>query len=608
MIKKPDIRIINYLMHHKKADIREIFSIMFKHSRKIRILIPVELFFLFVDGFVYSRIPVLLKYIIDGLEKGYDSFLQHDLNWAIFYSIILSFGWCISAMIQHYLKEKNSTTIMVGVQLSLYDHIQNLSMEFYQSTYVGEITNRLTNDIYRSIKEIYYSFTHLIWIAGLIIPSLITMAFLDIGFFGVFSAFLVIFSIVITIILPIVRKKHRLAMDQMGTINAKITESVYSMMLIKSFAREKDFADKIQKESASFLDKIMKAVRIRVLGTDTISMMVGILAPTSLLWIGALLRIKVSTLMAFFTYWFTTGGQIRSILEMLQRITGAFASFDRIYDFFQYSPMVQDLPDAEKLTIKNGKIEIDKVNFGYPAAGVSNYLPVADRAQVSYVLSNFSLTIPEKTKTAIVGRSGCGKTTILNLILRFFDPNSGEIRIDGKDIRTLDQKHLRSQIGLVMQETLLLNGTVRENMKFVSSDADDKQIIQALKQAQIWDYFKSNGDGLDSVIGERGVRLSGGQKQRISIARIFLKDPAIVLLDEATSSMDSETEQSIMESMERMLSGRTSIIISHRLSTVQNCDFIIVMDSGRIIDKGTHEQLFNRCDLYHNLCTRQDLT
>jgi ABC-type multidrug transport system fused ATPase/permease subunit len=259
--------------------------------------------------------------------------------------------------------------------------------------------------------------------------------------------------------------------------------------------------------------------------------------------------------------------------------------------------MVKDQPSAEKFTIQKGKIEIKNVTFGYPVHDGNSFR----------VFNNFSLTIPERSRTAIVGRSGCGKTTLFNLILRFFDPDSGEIMIDGKNIRSMDQKFLRFQIGLVMQETLLLNGTIRDNMQFVSGNANDAQIIQALKDAQIWDYFNHHGNGLDSIIGERGVRLSGGQRQRISIARILLKNPSIVLLDEVTASMDADTEKNIMESIEKLLHGRTSIIISHRLATIQSCDEIIVIDKGIVLDKGTHLDLYNRCELYHSLCTNQDL-
>ena len=191
-------------MNKKRANISEIFSIMFKHSQKIRILIIAEIGFLIADGFFFSRVPALLKFVIDGLDRGYDYFLNNHLFETIFYSIGISVGWCVSAMFQHYLKEKNSTTMMVSVRLSLYEHLQNLSMEFYQSSYIGEITSRLTNDIYKSIKEIYLSFTHLIWIAGLLAPSFITMASYNLRFFGIFIIVFILFITILMIILPIV--------------------------------------------------------------------------------------------------------------------------------------------------------------------------------------------------------------------------------------------------------------------------------------------------------------------------------------------------------------------------------------------------------------------
>lgn len=579
----------------KPTTFYEIFKILFQHSRQIRYLIPVELFFLLLDGFLASRIPAFIKYIIDSYQAGHQNFIDQYLYPSILYGASISLGWYIAASIQHFLKEINSTTIMVNVQLSLYKHMQNLSVEFFQNSYVGEITNRLTNDIYQSVKEIYFAFTNFIWLLGLIIPSMITMAGYDLRFFFIFLGIMIFFSIILTLLMPVIRKMYKYSQDQMGIINAKITESIYSIMLIKSFAKEENVSEQVHNESKKYLHKTLKTGFIRIISYDFMLMTIGYLAPIMILCLGVVMGLTISTIIAFFSYWFTVGQRIQNIINLSNRIIVSLASFDRVYELFQQTPIVKDEKKALKLIIKEGKIVFENVSFSYPGL------------EQKKVLKEFNISIPSNKKTAIIGKSGSGKTTIFNLLLRFFDPLAGRILIDNQDIRYVSQKSLRSMIGLVMQEIYLLNGTVRENMQFVLPEAKDKQIIEALKKADIWNLFLENGEGLDTIIGERGIKLSGGQRQRISIARIFLKNPLIILFDEATSALDSETEQKILDTMEKAIKGRTSIIVTHRLSTINKCQNIIVIDQGTLVGQGTHKELIKSCSLYKDLYTHQEL-
>ncbi|MBN2546707.1 MAG: ABC transporter ATP-binding protein [Spirochaetes bacterium] len=578
---------------HFKASFKEIAVILFKNSKKIRVLFPLELFFVAIDGFVASRLPVLLKFFVDGIQKDIDLFLKEKLIIGIILSLAMAFSWYISAMIQHYLKEKISTNIMINVQSSLYSHLQNLSLDFYQNTYIGEITTRLTNDIYQSIKELYFAFMHTIWILFMLVPSVYTMIKFNVNFFWIFFVFMLVFGVLLKTIMPVIRKKERNVQDQRGNINAKITEHIYSMSLIKAFAKESETAETMKKEFNLFLSKALTSARTQIIFNDFLNMFVTYLAPTLLLCLGVVMRLTTGELVAFFSYWTIAGARVRSIIEISNRIFIAIASFDRVIEFFKKSPLVKDDSTARPISITKGSITFRNVNFKYPL-------------DEKMIINNLNLKIKEKTRVGLVGQSGAGKTTILNLILRFYDPVSGTIYIDEDDIKSVQQKTLRQNIGVVLQDTILLNGTIKENMLFVKPDASDQEIIDSLKKAQIWDYLQMLPEGINTTVGERGVKLSGGQRQRLSIARVFLKDPAILLFDEATSSVDSQTEHDIYKTMQELLKSRTSVIITHRLSTIFECDQIVVLDKGKVIDIGSHKELYSRCDLYKKLCDQQN--
>ena len=246
--------------------------------------------------------------------------------------------------------------------------------------------------------------------------------------------------------------------------------------------------------------------------------------------------------------------------------------------------------------IEKGNVIFDNVNFSYPLN------------KESTVLHDISFTVSAGSKIAIVGESGSGKTSITNLLLRFYDPDSGSIQIDKQEISQYSQRSLRDQIALVMQDTILLNGTIKDNMSFIKQEASDNEIMNALERAEAMSFISGMEKGIHTIIGEKGVRLSGGQKQRLSLARAFLKDPKIIVFDEATSSLDAYTEQQIHKTLDTLLKGKTAIIISHRLSIILDCDRIVFLKQGRISRIGSHDELYNTLDDYKDLCLRQNIT
>ena len=326
-------------------------------------------------------------------------------------------------------------------------------------------------------------------------------------------------------------------------------------------------------------------------------MFVNLGAPLGLLFIGALFvgeGITVGALVAAYGYWQRATSPVSMILNNITQFFVSFSSLDRVLEFFEEQPSVADRPNAAALRVTEGRVDMTDLVFSYP---------VSDMPRP--VLRGFTLTIPPRQRVALIGESGAGKSTLVQLLLRLYDPQSGAIHIDGQDLRDVTQESLRLQIGLVMQETILLSGSVRDNLILAKNDANDEEIIAALRNAEAWDFVRELPEGLDTPLGERGARLSGGQRQRLSIARVFLKNPPVVVFDEATSALDTVTEQLIQNSMRRLFDGRTSIIIAHRLSTIVDCDRLVLLEKGRIVGQGTHEELRRTSERYSRMCEGQ---
>ena len=284
---------------------------------------------------------------------------------------------------------------------------------------------------------------------------------------------------------------------------------------------------------------------------------------------------------------------LRRLVMFVEQYMQGTAGFERFLEIMRTEPEIKDAPDAEELGDIEGRIDLDDVSFHY-----DNGVPV---------LSHIDLHIAPGETLAVVGSSGGGKTTMCQLIPRFYDVTGGSVSVDGHDVRSVTQRSLRRNIGILQQDVFMFAGTIRENIRYGRLDATDEEIVEAAKRAEIHEEIMAMPDGYDSYIGERGVMLSGGQKQRISIARVFLKNPKVLILDEATSALDTVTEQRIQKSMDALSEGRTSIVIAHRLSTVRHADCIAVVENEHIVELGSHEELMNKNGIYASLCRAQDL-
>jgi subfamily B ATP-binding cassette protein MsbA len=392
----------------------------------------------------------------------------------------------------------------------------------------------------------------------------------------------------------LLRRTSTRVQDELAAATVVVDESFQNIRVVKSFVRE-------PYENARYTDAIsgafaaaLKLLRIRAVFGPLIAFL-GFASLSLILWYGGREvlenRLTGGELIAFLIYGLTVAGSIGSLTNLYSTVQEALGASKRVFELLDEQRTVEDRPNARPLTSVEGRIAFDHVSFSYET-GVQ-------------VLHDVNLDIAPGEILALVGPSGAGKSTIFNLIPRFYDPTSGSICVDGVDLRDVQQDSLREHIGIVPQETLLFGGSVIENIRYGRLDASHDDIVAAAKAANAHDFIMALPQGYDTIVGERGVRLSGGQRQRVAIARALLKDPRILLLDEATSSLDSESERLVQEALDRLMQGRTTVIIAHRLSTIRVAHRIAVLDQGRLVELGTHDELMARRGLYQKLYDMQ---
>jgi len=468
----------------------------------------------------------------------------------------------------------------------LFQHLQTLSYSYYTDTKVGQIMARITSDLF-DITEFAHHCPEEFFITGIkILVSFIILASINIPL-----------TLIIFLILPIMllcslkfRKKMRDAFKdsrtQVGEINAQVEDSLLGIRVVKSFANENIEQKKFDKGNIKFLGIKKEAYR-HMAGFHTTTRFFDGVMNLAVVVAGAIFiimgKINASDLVAYLLYVTTLIASIRTLMQFTEQFQRGMTGIERFLEIMDTDPSITDKPDA--CEFKSGDIRFENVTFRYDEEGDN-------------VITDLNMTIKTGHSVALVGPSGGGKTTLCNLIPRFYDVTSGKITIDGVNIADMSIKSLRSNIGVVQQDVYLFSGTIFENIAYGKPDATIEEVIAAAKDAGADEFISALPDGYDSYVGERGIKLSGGQKQRISIARVFLKNPPILILDEATSSLDNESEKVVQKSLERLAKGRTVFTIAHRLTTIKNADTILVLTKKGIEEQGTHDELIAKDGIY----------
>lgn len=539
-----------------------------------------ELFFPYVVKLMLEQqlplqnLPLLLKWSAALLAMYLVNFGMH-------------FGIIYWAQAMSYAMERD-------MRRDLFRHLQKLSFGFYDKNKSGQLLSRLTSDL-SEVNGFAGNAPNDIIICGLtMVGTMVILIYMN-PMLGSLIAFLLLLKAVHTVFVNLRMKKaffaNRVAM---GEVTAKAAESINGVRLIKAFAGERSDMAQFMEKADAYLATSKKSFKITSYFVGSMIFFSNFIN-VAILVVGGLLINKglmsFGELVAFFLYVGLFMKPLMQLLGFIQIYQRGMAGFKRFYELLQEKPEIVDAPDAQTCPPCKGNITFDNVSFAY--------------ADGRPVIRGLSLNVAAGETVAFVGATGAGKTTIASLLLRFYEPQSGRILLDGCDIRELTQESMRRQIGLVQQDVFLFGDSVRYNIAYAKPDATADEVQAAAKAAAADEFIQKLSAGYDTEVGERGVKLSGGQKQRLAIARVFLKNPPIVVLDEATSALDNITEQQIQRELDELAVGRTTLIIAHRLSTIRHADKIVVLDEGTVVECGTHEELLARKGHYFALYSKQ---
>ena len=494
-----------------------------------------------------------------------------------------------------YLKNISMTLVqyhlITEMRNRLYKHFNSQSLSYFHQKKSGELTSIIINDVANLRRALGTSF-HQLLVEPINLLAFTVLLFIINWKLALISIVIVpISGITIMTIGRSIRRKSRRTAAMIAGITNIITETFSSIRVVKAFAMEGYEVQRFFKETHKYFKLILRRAKLRLLAspiTETLGVMMGVL----LLWVGGMEVLSGKGLtpedfLRFILLLFAMMDPLRKLSNVNVELQAGAASAERIFAILETPPTIVDKFDAVIIDTFEDKIQINDVSFKYESDDT--------------VLKNISFEIKKGSAVALVGSSGAGKSTLADLIPRFYDVNQGAIEIDGQDIRHVTLNSLRRLMGIVTQETILFNDTVKANIAYGQKDVDDEQVIAAAKAANALEFIEELPKGLDTVIGEKGVKLSGGQRQRLAIARAIMKNPPILILDEATSALDTESERLVQEALETLMTDRTVLVIAHRLSTVTNADKIIVMEKGLIKEMGTHDELIQKNGLYSNL-------
>ncbi|EGO7885352.1 ABC transporter ATP-binding protein [Enterococcus faecalis] len=510
---------------------------------------------------------------------------------AIFLFSLVIIGWCMRYRI--YAITEIGQDILKDMRFSIFEHLQKLPFSYFDSRPHGKILIRVVNYINTLSDLLSNGLINLISDLFNVIITLIFMLFIDVKLTLYSLLLLPVLFVMVLFIQGKQRKAYQELSNKQSNLNAYIHESISGIKITQSFAREDENFQIFNEVSEEYRQSFMKAVRVQYLLWPAVQN-ISVITTCFIYFVGIRqlgVSVTTGTLIAFIGYINNFWNPVINIGNFYNSLITATAYLERIFETMDVVPEIQDAPHAIALPPIKGTVDFQHVYFRYEEG--------------KNILTDVSFHIEPGQTIALVGPTGAGKTTIINLLSRFYDVNEGAVKIDDYDVRDVTLRSLRKQMGVMLQDTFIFSGTIIENIRYGNLAATEEEVIQAAKIVRAHDFIKDLKDGYETVVEERGSTLSAGQRQLISFARALLADPKILILDEATSSIDTKTEELLQEGLQQLLKGRTSFIIAHRLSTIKNSDKIFYIDGGRIVEEGSHDQLMAKHALYHHLYQSQ---
>ena len=567
------------------------------YFKKYRNVLYLDLFCASLTTVADITLPLILKFLT---QTAMDDPLNFTMNVVLKIALLFFVIKIIDIIAGYYMTSIGhimGAKIETEMRRDIYSHLQTLSDSFYNEARIGQIMSRITNDLF-DITEFAHHCPEEYFIGAIkIIVTFVILMSINV------PMTLIIYAIIpfMFIVAAKYRKKMREAQQRqrvhIGDINSEIEDSLSGIRVVRSFTNEELEKDKFSESNNYFLG-IKKSYYKNMAAFMTVTRTFDGIMHLALILTGGYYMIKgtidPADLIVYVMYVRTMIMTVNRIVEFTEQFQKGITGIERFGEIMDIEPEIKDTPGAKDIENVSGNLEFKDVWFRY-------------NKDLPYVIKDFNLKISPGESVAIVGPSGSGKTTICNLIPRFYEVSEGQILLDGKDTKDITLKSLRENIGIVQQDVYLFSGSILDNIRYGREDATFEEVVEVSKMAGAYEFIKEMPDGFDTHVGERGVKLSGGQKQRISIARVFLKNPKVLILDEATSALDNESELIVQQSLERLTKGRTTLTIAHRLTTVQNSDLILVMSEEGIVERGTHEELMAKKSYYYNLYTKGGL-